>query len=80
MATNITIKGIPDEIYLLLKERAEKNHRSVNSEVIFTLKNALQSKPFNQASFMERARTLKSSAKGQLAMEDIEAYQDEGRP
>ncbi len=37
MPTNITIKGIPDEVYQKLKLQADKNHRSVNSEVIMTL-------------------------------------------
>ena len=34
MPTNITLKGIPDDVYERLKVSADVNRRSVNSEVI----------------------------------------------
>lgn len=35
---NLTIKNIPTELYERLKHQAKLNHRSMNSEIIFTLK------------------------------------------
>ena len=37
----ITIKNIPEELYEALKSTAENHHRSINSEVIVRLKQAL---------------------------------------
>jgi len=37
----ITIKGIPDQLYERLKQRAATNRRSVNSEVIVYIERAV---------------------------------------
>ncbi len=80
MPTNITIKGIPDDVYQKLKLQAEKNHRSVNSEVIMTLKNSLQSKRHDPEVLIDRARKLKKRARGSLSIEEIQEAIDQGRP
>ncbi len=36
----LTIKGLPDDLYRRLKERARANHRSLNREVIVCLEQA----------------------------------------
>lgn len=80
MPTNITIKGIPDDVYQKLKLQADKHHRSVNSEVIMTLKSSLQSKRHDPDIFIDRARKLKKRAKGSLTIEEIQLAIDQGRP
>lgn len=37
MPTNLTLKGVPDEVYERLKMSANVNHRSLNSEIIARL-------------------------------------------
>lgn len=37
MPTNLTLKGVPDEVYERLKASAGINHRSLNSEIIARL-------------------------------------------
>ena len=37
MPTNLTLKGVPDEVYKRLKISATVNHRSLNSEIIARL-------------------------------------------
>lgn len=37
MPTNLTLKGVPDEVYERLKTSATVNHRSLNSEIIARL-------------------------------------------
>lgn len=37
---NLTIKGIPEELYRQLKQRATRHRRSLNSEVICCLESA----------------------------------------
>ena len=37
---NLTIKGVPERLYLRLKDRAERNRRSLNAEIIVALEQA----------------------------------------
>ena len=37
MPANLTLKGVPDEVYERLKQSATVNHRSLNSEIIARL-------------------------------------------
>ncbi len=37
MPTNLTLKGVPDEVYKRLKPSATVNHRSLNSKIIARL-------------------------------------------
>lgn len=37
MPANLTLKGVPDEVYERLKQSAAVNHRSLNSEIIARL-------------------------------------------
>ena len=42
----ITLKNIPDDLYTKIKQSAELNFRSINSEILFRLKSSLaQKKP-----------------------------------
>jgi len=42
----ITLKNIPDDLYAKIKESAEMNFRSINSEILFRLKSSIsQQKP-----------------------------------
>lgn len=58
MAT-ITIKGLPDDLYERLKERAALNRRSINSEVIVCLERTLSSQPVDPAAFLDRVDVLR---------------------
>jgi antitoxin FitA len=80
MPINITIKGIPDDVYQKLKLQAEKKNRSVNTVVIMTLKNSLQSKRHDPEVLIERARKLKKRAKGSLTIDEIQDAIDHGGP
>lgn len=37
MPANLSVKGVPDEVYERLKQAATVNHRSLNSEIIAVL-------------------------------------------
>ncbi len=80
MSKNITIKGIPDDVYQKLKLQADRNHRSVNSEVIMTLKKSLESTHHDPDIFIERAKKMKQKAKGSLSIEEVQQAIDQGRP
>jgi plasmid stability protein len=63
MATTITVKNLPDDIYERLKEAAKANQRSINSEVIVCLKKNLLSAKVSPQERIDRARQLRKSLK-----------------
>ena len=40
--TTFTLKGIPDDLYALLKQRAAENRRSINGELLVCLEQAFR--------------------------------------
>jgi len=79
MSTNITIRNIPDEIYEKLKQQAELHQRSINSEVIFHLKQMVSSHRPDPGQVIARAKKLKKQAKGSLTLQEIQQAIDQGR-
>ncbi len=72
MATTITLKNLPDDLYQRLKEAAKANHRSLNSEVIACLEKNLLSAQVYPQERLNRARQLRNSLKaGNFNLEDI---------
>ena len=56
----LTIKNIPDELYRQLKMRAEINRRSLNSEAIVCIENAVRSQRIKpDSTYLVRARKLR---------------------
>lgn len=79
MAT-LTIKNIPDELYERLKASAEANRRSINSEVIMIIEQALFAQPVDVEATLERARILRESLALYVTEDEINAAKNEGRP
>ena len=80
MPTNITIRDIPDEVYEKLKQQAELHQRSINSEVIFYLKQMVRSHRSDPDQVIARAKQLKQQANGSLTLKEIQQAIDQGRP
>ena len=55
----ITVKNIPPELYEQLKQSAEANHRSINSEIIICIERAVRSRRLTPAQILTRARALR---------------------
>jgi plasmid stability protein len=47
MAVAFSIKDVPDNVARALKQRAARNHRSIQGELMFILEQAVAEKPFN---------------------------------
>ena len=77
---NLTIKNIPKELYEMLKIQAKSNHRSINSEVIVTLKNSLgmRERPCVEE-VIRQARELRSRIKVTLSEREINDAKRFGR-
>jgi plasmid stability protein len=80
MPTTLTLKGIPDEVYERLKASAATHRRSLNSEAIVCLENALLPHRAPPSERLARARALRASLPaGEFRPEDIDAFKREGR-
>jgi plasmid stability protein len=56
---NLTIKGIPEDLYRLLKRRAGEHRRSMNREVLVCLEHALGSRRLEPAELLARVDAVR---------------------
>ncbi|PYL18920.1 MAG: plasmid stability protein [Verrucomicrobia bacterium] len=76
----ITLKNIPDDLHRELKKRAEEHHRSLNKEVIATLKQATaRATPFNAGALEESALRARSLFRRPVTARQIDAWKRAGR-
>ena len=81
MPTTITLKGIPDDVYVQLKSSAEANRRSLNSEAIACLETLLLPRKTTALEHVAAARTVRNSLKrGAFKPQDIDRFKRAGRP
>jgi len=66
MAT-ITVKNIPDDLYERLKQRAEANRRSLNSEIIICIEQVVSSQKIEPELLLARARQLREKTSSYLS-------------
>jgi len=76
---NISVKGIPMDVYEQIKKRAERNFRSINSEIIAILADSEQSNRVEYETVVYNARKIREQAKGSLTMDEILEAIEEGR-
>lgn len=80
MATTLTLKNIPDEIYKRLKASAELHRRSLNSEAIVCLETILLPGRISPQEHLARARALRATLHGvKVTAQEIGAMKREGR-
>ena len=70
MAVALSIKDVPDRLARSLKERAVRNHRSLQGELMFILEQAVDERPFDVRAFVKRlgAQKLPRSRNESTAM------------
>lgn len=77
---SLTLKNIPDDIYERLKQRAEANRRSLNSEIIACLELVVTSRRVDPEAFIQRARKLRESSQTYILSDaDIDQAKRAGR-
>ena len=80
MAT-ITLKNIPADLHRELKKRAEEHHRSLNKEIIATLKNATGgTHRVDVQALIHEARAARAKFARQISDAEINAWKRAGRP
>lgn len=77
----LTIRGLPDEVHLELKERAKKNRRSLNQEVIAELSNrvAEDEAEYRVKKILNAAETFRAGLKRPLSGDEIRNAIDEDK-
>ena len=76
----VTVKNIPDELYERLKSVAEINRRSINSEIIVCIENAVASRRISLGETLENARRLRElTAEHPISDEKFNQAKAEGR-
>lgn len=79
---NVTVKGIPDDIYERLKQEAESNHRSVNREIIHRLERSVSAPVVDADRYLADLEALhgRASSLPHLTDELLRSARDYGRP
>lgn len=79
---NLTIKGLPDEIYERLKKSADRHRRSINQEAIVRLQLALGRERASVEEILEQAKKLRKRLTVATPLTDslLRERKDEGRP
>jgi len=79
MAT-VTVKNIPDELYQQLKSLAERNRRSINSQIIVCLEKALTSRRLTPDEAIDTARKLRQlTAEAPIDDQEFNRLKSQGR-
>lgn len=58
MAVSLSIKDVPDDLADALRERAARNHRSVQGELMHILDAAVRPRPFQGGALWEKLQSL----------------------
>ena len=78
MAT-LTLKGIPDELHASLRESAERNRRSLNSEILMRLESTFAAPLVNVTDHGRSLRSFTATMPG-VEHERVDRYKRHGRP
>jgi antitoxin FitA len=76
-----TVKNIPPDLYKKLKESAEINRRSINSEIIVCIEKSVESQAIDSDMLLHKARKLRShTANHPITHQELTQIKDIGRP
>ena len=76
----ITLKGIPEGLYLELRRRAEAQRRSLNAEVLFRLEQSVAAREATAAELLARINKVREQIKlPYLPDDELRAARREGR-
>jgi len=77
---SLTLKDIPPEVHRRLKERAHRNGRSLLSEAMTCLQQAVLSERIDVDEFVARATAVREQAAVYLTESELSKAKREGRP
>jgi plasmid stability protein len=59
VAVSLSIKDVPDDLAKALRERARRNYRSLQGELMHIIESAVQQPPFQGLALWKEVRALK---------------------
>jgi plasmid stability protein len=66
----ITVNNIPPDLYEHLKELAEANHRSINSEIIACIEQSVSGRRLDPDTLLANARKLREKTSGYIISDE----------
>lgn len=75
---SLTLKDIPKRLHQQLRERAERNRRSLSQEAIACLEQAVAAKPADPDALLAKARSLRAGVKP-VSVAEIDEWINRGR-
>jgi plasmid stability protein len=77
----LTLKNIPEPLYERLKQAASIHRRSLNSEILFQLEEALAPRRTDVSALIENARAIREkTAHYRLGQKELNRSKNDGRP
>ncbi len=77
----LTLKNIPEPLYDLLKQAASLHRRSLNSEILFQLEEALTPRQRDVSVLIQKARAVRDkTAHFRISDEELDRARNVGRP
>ena len=77
---DIALRGMSPTVHKALKEAAERNHRSLNGEILARLEASVMPTPVDVDTLLARIRARKGRlAPFELGEEELRALRDDGR-
>jgi plasmid stability protein len=76
---SLTLKDIPKRLHQQLRQRAERNRRSLSQEAVACLEQVVTAEPIDPDRLLATARALRTGVRPVTARE-IDAWIDRGRP
>ena len=67
---NITVRDIPDEVYKKIKENADANKRSINSEILYGLERNYGKQKQGTEVTLARLKKLRDKTKDRVYLSD----------
>lgn len=76
-----TLKNIPDDLYLQLKEAAQSHHRSLNGEILYCVEQVLGTHKIDVSEHLTMARTSRAKTHANpITNDELTAAKNKGRP
>jgi len=76
---SLTLKDIPKRLHQQLRQRAQRNRRSLSQEALSCLEQAVTADPVDPDALLAEARALRAGVKA-ISSREIESWIDRGRP
>jgi plasmid stability protein len=76
---NITVRNIPDKLHKILKKRTEISRRSLNSEIIACLEEALLPNKLEVEKILEKSEQIRNRLSFEVDLKEVSEAIDNGR-